>query len=146
MSETLSETENRRNDDLCFQPQGLNHNAHPFYDSLLDHFPYRSFSISGNLNKDVPSHDSPEGAGMYILSVSLCGRDLDWQVPSAAQLCRTLRTVFSSVEHLTTGTINHRGTLRPTVQSGVNFLGCFVNVKTLFVSRDRQATLSCFKT
>jgi hypothetical protein len=42
-----------------------------------------------------------EGAKMYALYVDVGCRQFDWQVVSAAQLFNPLRTVFSSVEHLT---------------------------------------------
>jgi hypothetical protein len=42
-----------------------------------------------------------EGARMYALYVDVGCRQFDWQVVSAAQLFHPLRTVFSSVEHLT---------------------------------------------
>ena len=40
---------------------------------------------------------------MYTLDMDLGGKHLDWQVASAAQVLRTLETVFSAVEHLTLG-------------------------------------------
>ena len=42
-----------------------------------------------------------EGAKMYGLYVNVGCEQLDWQVASAAQILNTLRSVFSSVEHLT---------------------------------------------
>lgn len=42
-----------------------------------------------------------EGAKMYALYVDVGCKLFDWQVASAAQILNTLRSVFSSVEHLT---------------------------------------------
>lgn len=42
-----------------------------------------------------------EGAKMYALYVDVACQQLDWQVASVAQILNTLRSVFSSVEHLT---------------------------------------------
>jgi hypothetical protein len=82
----------------------------------------------------------PHGAArMYTLSVSLCGRGLDWQIASAAQVCHTFRTVFSSVEHLTIKINGIEKSSRITVAYRTQWrelLGSFVNVKTLFVSRE----------
>ena len=83
---------------------------------------------------------------MYTLSVSLCGRGLDWQIASAAQVCRTLRTVFSSVEHLAIKYYGHNKSSRngvvPDRTQWRELLGSFVNVKTLFVGRDYVGQLS----
>jgi hypothetical protein len=87
-----------------------------------------------------------EAARMYTLSVSLCGRDLDWQITSAAQVCRTLRTVFFSVEHLAIKYYGHNKSSRngvvPDRTQWRELLGSFVNVKTLFVGRDYVGQLS----
>jgi hypothetical protein len=86
-----------------------------------------------------------EAARMYTLSVSLCGRGLDWQVASAAQVCRTLRTVFSSVEHLTIKHHGHNISSREVVADSTQWrelLGSFVNVKTLFVGSEYVGQLS----
>ncbi|KAI0275817.1 hypothetical protein BGY98DRAFT_1098587 [Russula aff. rugulosa BPL654] len=42
-----------------------------------------------------------EGAKMYALFVNVGCKQIDWQVASAAQILNTLKSVFSSVEHLT---------------------------------------------
>ena len=42
-----------------------------------------------------------EGAKMYALYVDVGCKQPDWQVASAVQILNTLRSVFSSVEHLT---------------------------------------------
>ena len=86
-----------------------------------------------------------EGARMYTLSVSLGGRGLNLQVASAAQVCRTLRTIFSSVEHLTIIYYGHNKSSRNTAPDRTQWrelLGVFVNVKTLFVGRDFVRPLS----
>jgi hypothetical protein len=86
-----------------------------------------------------------KGAKMYTLSISLGGQGLDWQIASAAQVCRALRTIFSSVEHLT---IKYYGVNRsswsvvPDRTQWRELLGSFVNVKTLFVGREYVGQLS----
>ena len=77
------------------------------------------------------------GARMETLQINLGGRHLNWQVVSAAQVFNTLRTVFSTVEHLILSYDRHN------VSSEWNnkadrtrwreFLGSFDNVKTLRV-------------
>ena len=83
-------------------------------------------------------------ARMFSLYMELSGRHLDWQVASAAQVFRSLRTVFSAVERLT---IHHDG---HTVSSGWNveahrtqwheLLRCLNNVKT-FAWATREVTV-----
>ena len=86
-----------------------------------------------------------ERARVYTLSVSIDGRRLNRQVASAAQVCRTLRTVFSSVEHLT---IKYCGIIKsslfrvPDRTQWRKLLGSFVNVKTLFMDNDYVRQLS----
>jgi hypothetical protein len=108
----------------------------------------QSTNSAGNLRPKTVAHAFSNGyfhvgafphkwARMFSLYMELSGRHLDWQVASAAQVFRSLRTVFSAVEHLT---IHHDG---HTVSSGWNveahrtqwreLLRCFNNVKTLRV-------------
>jgi hypothetical protein len=76
-------------------------------------------------------------AKMYTLDMSLIGRNFDWQVDSAAQVCRMLRTVLFEVEHLVLdyerhnislwwGAVAHRTHWR-------ELLGTFDNAKTLYL-------------
>ena len=77
------------------------------------------------------------GARVVTLQINLGGRHLNWQVVSAAQVFNTLRTVFSTVEHLILSYDRHN------VSSEWNneadrarwreLLGSFGNVKTLRV-------------
>jgi hypothetical protein len=94
---------------------------------------------------DVKAY-SYKGARLCTLSMELGCRHLDWQVVSAAQVFRALRTVFSAVEHLD---IEYR---RRFVSSEWNneadrtwwreFLGSFGKVKTLFVDGELVGQLS----
>jgi hypothetical protein len=75
-----------------------------------------------------------EGARMYTLSMSLGGRS--WQVRSAIRGFHTLRTVFSTVEHLSLKydrRIESPRRIEPDRTQWRELLGLFVNVKTLFV-------------
>ena len=85
-----------------------------------------------------------KGAGIYTLYVSLGGQGLDWQVASAARVCRTLRTVFSTVKHLTIkyyGINRSSWRVEPDRTQWRELLRTFVNVKTLFVGRDYAGQL-----
>ena len=79
-----------------------------------------------------------EGARMYALHLEVGCRHFDWQVASAVQILNTLRTPFSTVEHLT---IEHGGIFRssepPNEDDLVQWrelLGSFDNMKTLNMS------------
>jgi hypothetical protein len=88
-----------------------------------------------------------KGAKLYTLSMELSGRNVDWQVASAAQVFRELSTASSAVEHLT---LEHA---RRIVSSEWNneadrtqwreLLGSFGNVKTLFVDGELVGQVSC---
>jgi len=79
-----------------------------------------------------------EGAMVYALHLEVGCRHFDWQVASAAQILNTLRTPFSTVEHLT---IEHGANCKlsepPNEDDLVQWrelLGSFDNVKTFQVS------------
>ena len=87
-----------------------------------------------------------EGAKMYALYVNVGCEQLDWQVASAAQILNTLRSVFSSVEHLALECEIH-------AQSSERYdevdhaqwrklLGSFNDVKTLLVDAGLVRDLS----
>ena len=88
-----------------------------------------------------------KGAKLYTLSTELSGRNVDWQVASAAQVFRELSTASSAVEHLT---LEHA---RRIVSSEWHneadrtqwreLLGSFRNVKTLFVDGEFVGQVSC---
>ena len=74
---------------------------------------------------------------MFSLYMELNGRHLDWQVASAAQVFRSLSTVFSAVEHLTLHHDRHSISSEWNNEADITqwreLLGCFNNVKTLRV-------------
>jgi len=81
-----------------------------------------------------------QGTTMYNFSLSIHCRDLDWQVVSGAQTFRSLRTVFSAVEHLTLEFFRYP--ISPEANNEVDrihwreLLMSFSNVKTLHVDDD----------
>jgi hypothetical protein len=86
------------------------------------------------------------GAKMYTLDMDLGGKHLGWQVASAAQVLRTLETVFSAVEHLTLGYNRNLISLEWNNQADRThwrgLLGPFGNVKTLRVEYELVGQLS----
>ena len=79
-----------------------------------------------------------EGAREYTLSLSLGTRTIDRRLASAMRVFQKLRTVFSTVEHITLK-YNGRTTISRLIQAEPDrtqwreLLRLFVNVKTLFV-------------
>jgi hypothetical protein len=98
---------------------------------------------SNRLN--VKSYPHKE-AKMYTLDMDLGGKHLDWQVASAAQVLRTLETVFSAVEHLTLGYdrnfISSEWNNEADRSHWRGLLGSFGNVKTLHVEYKLVGQLS----
>jgi len=88
-----------------------------------------------------------EGAKMYAVYVDVGCKQFDWQVASTAQILNTLRSVFSSVEHLTLE--DERYAISSEQRDGVNhaqwrkLLESFNNVKTLLVDAGLVGDLSC---
>jgi hypothetical protein len=77
-----------------------------------------------------------EGARMYSLSLSLGSRKIDRQVTSVIQVLQTLRTAFSTVEHLSLiydGRSRSSRFVEPSRAQWREFLRLFFNVKTLFL-------------
>jgi hypothetical protein len=88
-----------------------------------------------------------DGAPMYSFATdTICGH-LDWQVSFAAQISRTLRTVFSAVEHLTFEF--WRNPKSPETNNDVDYtqwrelLRSFSNVMILCVNEDFREQISC---
>ena len=87
-----------------------------------------------------------KGARMFTLVMAIGGRHLDWQVMTTAHILHTLRTVFSTVEHLTLEYKRH------SISSEWNneadraqwreLLGTFDNVKTLLVGDELIGQIS----
>ena len=103
-----------------------------------------AFKFSSNrLNVKSYPH---KGAKMYTLDMDLSGKHLDWQVVSAAQVLRTLETVFSAVEHLTLEYNRNFMSLEWNNQADRShwrgLLGSFGNVKTLRVEYELVGQLS----
>ena len=77
------------------------------------------------------------GARVHTFSMELGAKHLDWQVVSAAQVFRALKTVFSTVEHLTFEYDRHFLSSEWNRQADRTywreFLGSFDKVKTLLV-------------
>jgi hypothetical protein len=76
-------------------------------------------------------------AKMYTLDMSLLGRSFDWQVDSAARVCRMLRTVLFEVEHLVLDYERHNVSLWWSAVARRahwrDLLGTFDNAKTLYL-------------
>lgn len=74
-----------------------------------------------------------EGAKVYALYVGVSCKQLDWQVASAAQILNTLKSVFSSVEHLTLEYETSEWHNEADHAQWRKLLESFNDVKTLFV-------------
>jgi hypothetical protein len=83
-----------------------------------------------------------EGAKMYALYVDVGCTQLDWQVASAAQILNTLRSVFSSVEHLTLDYETSEGHNEADHVQWRKVLKSFNDVKTLLVDAGLVRDLS----
>ena len=85
-------------------------------------------------------------AKIRTLYMVLGGKQLDWQVASAAQVIHTLGTVLSAVEHLTLEysrrTISSEWNNEADPTQWRELLGPFSNVKTLFVDDELVEQLS----
>ena len=83
---------------------------------------------------------------MYTLDMDLGGRPLDWQVVSAAQVFRTLRSVSSAVEYLSLEYGRYHISTEWNNQADRTWwrelLGSFGNVTTLRVEYDLIVQLS----
>ena len=79
-----------------------------------------------------------KGTKIYTLGMVLGGKHLDWQVLSAAQVFCAPTNVFSAVEHLTLKSSRHGISSEWNNEADRTrwreFLGSFVNVKTLHVN------------
>jgi len=86
-----------------------------------------------------------DNAPMYSFATGIGCRHADWQVSFATQIFRTLRTVFSTVEHLT---LEFQRYFKSPEENGVDrtqwreLLGSLGNVKILRVSEDFQGQIS----
>ncbi len=87
-----------------------------------------------------------KGARMFTLVVAICGRHLDWQVASTAQVLQTLKTVFSTVEHLTLEYKRHLISSEWSNEADRaqwrELFGTFDNVKTLLVDDELVEQIS----
>lgn len=87
-----------------------------------------------------------KGARMYSLTMELSGRHLNWQVVSAAQVFRALRTVLSAMKHLSLKydryNISSEWNDEADRMWWREFLGSFGNVKALFVDSELVGQVS----
>jgi hypothetical protein len=87
-----------------------------------------------------------KGAKMFTLVMAIGGRHLDWQVVSTTQVLETLRTVFSTVEHLTIEYKRHLISSEWKNEADRaqwrELLGTFDNVKTLLVDDELVEPIS----
>ena len=85
-------------------------------------------------------------AKLYTLSMELSGRNLDWEVASAAQVFHTLKTVFSAVEHLALEYARHNISSEWNNEADRTqwreLFESFGNVKTLFVDGELVGQVS----
>jgi hypothetical protein len=91
------------------------------------------FHVNSVSVRVYPRDDAP----MYSFYTHIPCSHIDWQVSSAAQIFRTLRTVFSAVEHLTLDFQRYPGPPEANEADRTQWrelLSSFSNVKTLRVN------------
>jgi len=90
-----------------------------------------------------------DGAPMFSFHLDIPCRPIDWQVSSAAQISRILRTVFSTVEHLTLNLPRYFRVFESSSEANESdrtqwreLLRSFSNVKILRVNGDHYGQIS----